>query len=119
MKEEKLSSMTRGWFVGNFEPSVYHTNDCEVAVKSYHKGDYEQAHYHKIATEITLVTKGRIRMFGKEYNIGDIVVVEPGEITDFVALEDTENVIVKIPGANNDKYLVREGCAFQLESVNI
>jgi hypothetical protein len=32
--------------------------------------------------------------------------MEPNEVTDFESLEDnTQNVVIKIPGANNDKYL--------------
>ena len=46
-------------------------------------------------------------MNGVEYIEGDIVVMEPGEATDFECLENgTKNVVVKIPGANNDKYIV-------------
>lgn len=105
MKISKLGDMEKGWFIGNFEPSLFKTNDCEVAVKSYHKGDYEEKHYHKIATEFTVVVKGRVRMFDKEFGEGDIVVVEPGDATDFTALTDAMNVVIKIPGANNDKYL--------------
>ena len=45
-------------------------------------------------------------MNGVEYGAGDIVVMEPNDITDFTALEDnTVNVVVKIPGVNNDKYI--------------
>ena len=45
-------------------------------------------------------------MNGIEYREGDIIVIEPNDSTDFEALEDnTVNVVVKIPGANNDKYL--------------
>ena len=108
MEVRKLSEMTKGWFIGNFEPSLIKTNDVEVAVKEYKKGDKEAAHYHKIATEVTVITKGRVRMFDKEWQEGDIIVVEPGDVTDFEALEDSQNVVVKIPGANNDKYLVEE-----------
>jgi quercetin dioxygenase-like cupin family protein len=79
-----------------------------VAVKSYKKGDKEGKHYHKIATEITVVIKGKVRMFDDVYSEGDIVVVEPGDATSFEALEDAVNVVVKIPGANNDKYEVEE-----------
>lgn len=104
MKIAKLSDMTKGWFVGNFEPTLYRTNDVEVAVKSYAAGAYEKKHYHKIATEITVVVKGTIRMNGKEYTTGDIIVMEPNEATDFYALTDAENVVVKLPGASNDKY---------------
>ena len=98
--------MTKGWFVGNFEPSLCKTNEVEVAVKSYKRGDKENAHYHKIATEITVVVSGKVRMFGKEWGAGDIIVVVPGDVTDFEALTDAVNTVVKIPGANNDKYEV-------------
>jgi quercetin dioxygenase-like cupin family protein len=104
MRVEHLDDMTKGWFVGNFEPSLYKTNDCEVAVKSYKKGDREEKHYHKIATEITVIVKGKVKMFDTIYSEGDIIVVEPGDATAFEALEDAMNVVVKLPGANNDKY---------------
>ena len=108
MKTARLENMVKGWFVGNFEPSLYRTNDVEVAVKKYRAGDYEAAHFHKIATEITVVTLGKVKMNGMEYHEGDIIMMEPGETTDFEALTDAENVVVKIPGANNDKYLLED-----------
>ena len=104
MKVEHLDSMVKGWFVGNFDPSLYKTNDCEVGIKRYKKGDHENKHYHKIATEFTVIVEGRVRMFQREFSEGDIIVVEPGEATSFEALEDSINVVVKLPGANNDKY---------------
>lgn len=109
MKIDNLQNMVKGWFIGNFEPSLLKTNDCEVAVKEYKKGDYEGKHFHKIATEFTVIISGKVRMNGVEYKAGDIIVMEPNEITDFECLEDgTKNVVVKIPGANNDKYIVNE-----------
>ena len=106
MEVHKLSDMVKGWFVGSFEPSVIKTGDVEVAVKSYKKGDKEDSHYHKVATEVTVVVSGRVIMFGQEYVAGDIIVVHPGDVTAFEALEDTVNCVVKLPGASNDKYLV-------------
>lgn len=108
MKIARIDEMTKGWFIGNFEPILLKTNAVEVALKKYKKGDYEKAHYHKIATEFTVIVSGRVRMNGKEYIEGDIIVIEPNDSTDFEALEDnTVNVVVKIPGANNDKYLTK------------
>lgn len=106
MKVEKLNNMTKGWFIGNFDPSLYKTNDVEVAVKSYKAGDYEDKHYHKIATEYTVIIDGEVEMNGVRYKKNDIIVMEPGDATDFKAITDSINVVVKIPGANNDKYLV-------------
>lgn len=108
MKCYKLDEMTKGWFIGNFEPSLYKTNDCEIGVKRYKKGDCEQKHYHRIAKEYTVIVKGRVKMFDKEFTEGDIVLAEPGDITGFEALEDSVNVVVKIPGANDDKYVVED-----------
>lgn len=102
---DNLSNMTKGWFIGNFEPSLLKTNDVEVAVKSYKAGDHEDKHYHKIATEYTVIIDGEVEMNGVRYKAGDIIVMEPGESTDFTAVTDSTNVVVKIPGANNDKYL--------------
>lgn len=105
MKRAQLSDMVKGWFVGNFEPTLYRTNDVEVAVKSYCAGEAEGAHYHKIATELTVVISGSVRMNNVVYSQGDIIVMEPSDVTDFEALTDAVNVVVKVPGANNDKYL--------------
>jgi hypothetical protein len=44
-------------------------------------------------------------MLGRELGPGDIVVVEPGEVVDFVAITDAVNVVVKVPGALGDKYI--------------
>ena len=108
MKSAKLKDMTGGWFIGNFEPSLKKTVDVEVAVKEYRAGDKEQAHYHKVATEYTAVINGTVKMFGREWHTGDIIIVEPGDVTSFEAITDAVNVVVKIPGANDDKYLYEE-----------
>lgn len=104
MKLQKLEEMIKGWFVGDFEPTVLKTGEVEVAVKEYRKGDREGRHFHKLATEITVISCGRVRMNSAEYIKGDIIVIEPFESTDFEALEDTITTVVKYPGANNDKY---------------
>lgn len=106
MRHAELKDMVKGWFVGGFTPTAFSTTACEVAVKHYKAGESEAAHYHKVATEITLILSGRVRMAGKEWGPGDIVVLEPGDVTDFEALTDAMNVVVKAPGALDDKFLV-------------
>ena len=105
MKHAKLDEMFKGWFVGEFTPTAHKTDACEVAVKYYKAGDKEESHFHRIATEITLVLSGSIRMAGQEWGTGDIVVLAPGEITDFKALTDCATVVVKTPGALDDKFI--------------
>jgi len=105
MKKFELQKMIKGWFIGNIQPSVFVTEDVEVAVKRYTKGDYEDKHYHKIATEITVIVEGEVRMGGIDYKEGDIILVEPGESVDFFCYTDCVTTVVKIPGALNDKYI--------------
>ena len=100
--------MIRGWFVGNFEPSCLKTLECEVAVKKYIKGDHEEWHFHKIATEITVILGGEAQVNGVVFSDGDIIRLEPGEGADFKAITDLTTVVVKIPGAPNDKYKLGE-----------
>ena len=104
MQTAKLSEMVKGWFVGAFTPTAYLTDACEVGVKSYRAGQMEASHKHLMATEITLVLYGRLSMVNKEWSEGDIVILAPGEITSFEAITDCATVVVKIPGALNDKY---------------
>ena len=106
MKLSKLNEMFKGWVVGNFEPSLYKTDDFEVAVKRYKAGDKDEKHYHKIATEITVIVSGHVLMNGLMYSSGDIITIEPGEATDFEALSDSVTTVIKVPCIKDDKFLV-------------
>lgn len=109
MRSYKIENMTKGWFIGNFSPTLAPSDDVEVAIKTYQKGDKEPRHVHKIATEYTAIVTGKVRMNGIDYEAGSIIVIEPNESTDFECLMDnTINVVVKLPSAKNDKYLVEE-----------
>jgi len=103
---KKLSEMIKGWFIGDFVPSVHSAKEFEVAVKRYLKGDEELAHFHKIATEITVIISGSAKFNDKVVQQDQIIVVNPGEIIRFSALEDCSTVVVKIPSVVNDKYIV-------------
>lgn len=106
MKVSKLSEFTKGWIVGNFEPTLFQTGDFEVAVKHYECGDYEPKHYHKVATEITIIADGMVMMNGEVYERGDVITIEPGEATDFKVLHDTITTVIKFPCVKDDKYII-------------
>lgn len=109
MRHSRLGDMTKGWFVGDFKPAVAFCDACEVAIKHYVKGSHEAAHYHRVATEITAIVSGQARMFGQDWSAGDIITIEPGEITDFTAISDVVTVVVKMPSAPDDKFVVGSG----------
>ena len=104
MKFDHLDRMKGGWFIGAFSPAVIQTRDFEVAVKHYRAGDAENMHEHRVATEVTLVVEGEVRMAGRTLRAGEIVVLEPGEASAFVALADSTTVCVKFPSVPGDKY---------------
>ena len=106
MLHRRLDDMTRGWFIGAFEPTILKTSACEVAIRHYQAGDREAAHYHRIAHEVTAVVSGRIRMFGAGWSAGDIIAIEPNETTAFEALTEAITVVVKTPSAPDDKYFL-------------
>lgn len=108
MQLAKLENMKLGWFIGNFSPSLLRTAEFEVAIKEYAAGDSEEWHFHKVATEYTVIVSGSVMMNGKRFEKGDIIVMEPGEGTDFCALESTVTAVVKTPCAPNDKFVKGE-----------
>lgn len=111
MISSSLDEMVRGWFVGDFEPTVYASSEVEVAIKHYAAGDTEARHVHKVATELTAVVSGTVRMDGRELGAGEILRLEPGEPSDFEAVTDAVVVAVKLPAVAGDKYLVEEESA--------
>jgi quercetin dioxygenase-like cupin family protein len=108
VEKHRLDQMTRGWFIGNFNPSVYMTNDFEVAVQTYAMGSIEAKHVHKVATEVTVIVSGRASINGIIYNDGDIIVMLPGEESEFSAITDVTTVVVKYPSCIGDKYVITD-----------
>ena len=106
-----LDEMVGGWIVGNFEPTCLKTTAFEVACKHYEAGASETAHVHRVATELTLIAAGRVSMNGRIFSAGDIILLEPGEATDFHALENATTLVVKMPSVVGDKYPVAAGAA--------
>ena len=100
MKKGSLKDMFKGWFIGDFEPTLFNTNQFEVAIKRYNEGDYESNHVHKIATEFTVIVEGEVEMNGVKYIKDDII----NEYTDFRCLTDVVTTVVKVPCVKDDKY---------------
>jgi len=104
MKIYNLKDYTKGWFIGDFEPSVLKTKNFEVGFLSHHKGEKWPVHYHKLATEINYLISGRMVIQGKELIAGTVFMIEPNEIADPQFLEDCKVICIKIPSIPGDKY---------------
>lgn len=105
MFKSNLSEYKNGWLLGNFSPAVIQTSDFEVCVKTFNVGHRETSHYQVIATEITVVLLGKVRMGEILLAEDEILVIEPGEIADFEALTDCKVLGIKFPSLPEDKVL--------------
>lgn len=105
MREFKLADFIRGWLIGDFEPAVLKTKDFEFAVKFYKKGDKEEKHTHKVASELTVIVSGEFRMNDKIYQLGEVIWLEPNYMADFECLKAGATAVVKIPSIKGDKYI--------------
>jgi hypothetical protein len=101
VKVLKLKDMKSGWFVGNFEPTAYKTEDFEVNYRVHKAGEEWDYHYHTTVTEINLLIKGKMTIQNTTLVSGDIFIIEPFEVTDPEFLEDCAVVCVKTPSAND------------------
>ena len=97
MKYSRLQEYTRGWIVGDFLPSILRTKEIEVGIKSFKKGEKE---------EQTVVISGIIKMYNKILSKNEIILLEPGDLSEFECIEDASLVIVKYPSNPNDKIII-------------
>jgi quercetin dioxygenase-like cupin family protein len=106
MKKYKLSEFYRGWFIGNFNPSIFKTEHFEVGILEHKKGEVWPAHYHKIGTEYNVLIVGHMSVAGNDIRSGDIFVFDPGDVADPIFHEDCQILCVKVPSIPGDKYAV-------------
>lgn len=107
MKRFKQSeSGERGWFVGAFDRAVYKTNLFEVAHGFNTAGEVSPTHYHRLATEINLITSGCVEVNGELFRTGEGFIMEPGDTCECKYIEDTYTLCIKTPSILGDKYYI-------------
>lgn len=106
MDIKRIEEMVGGWFVGNFEPSAFRTEQFEAGYKLHPKGEIWDAHYHKNITEVNFLLRGRMFIQGRELTSGDIFVIYPNEVANPVFIEDCEVFVIKTPSIVGDKHIV-------------
>lgn len=104
MITDHLNNYTRGWFIGNFKPSILPTEQFEVALLTHQKNEYHAPHYHAIATEYNLVIEGIIQVNGKVFQQNDIFIFLPKETAHVEFLTDCKILCIKTPSIPTDKY---------------
>ena len=101
-----INDFKGGWFIGDFEPSLYKNKDFEVSIKIHPKGEIWEKHYHKVATEYNYVISGAVEINGVVYKEKDLFVIYPDFVVDPNFIEDCTIVCIKTPSTIGDKYVV-------------
>jgi len=96
----------RGWFVGQWEKAVFRTDLFEVANGFNVAGEHSPKHYHQKATEINLITSGKVKVNGEIFTAGEGFIMEPGDTCECYYIEDTYTLVVKTPSVPSDKYYI-------------
>ena len=106
MRKFNIKEMHRGWFIGDFLPSVLRTNLFEVGILKHHKGEEWPKHYHAEATEYNVLINGSMTVNNNLIKEGEIFVLEKNEICNPIFHKDCTVLCVKVPSIPGDKYEV-------------
>ena len=106
MKIDRVVDFTRGWIIGDFEPSIFQTKDFEVGIHYHLKGLNPAPHIHREVTEYNVLLEGKLICNGEEMYEGEIFTIEKGEVADIDFLTNCKIVCIKVPSIPNDKELI-------------
>ncbi len=100
-----VKNYKNGWFVGDFDPAVFKTKNCEVGIHEYKKGFIGKDHFHLLSKEYNFIISGKLIVNGTELNKGDIFIFSESEISSTEFLEDALLLIVRDSSNKKDKYI--------------
>ena len=106
VKMYKLEDMFRGWFVGDFEPSVMKNTGFEVGYLLHKKGEKWQTHYHNNLIEVNLLVEGKMILNDLEINKNEIFVIDKKVLACPIFLEDCYIICIKVPHMVGDKVII-------------
>ena len=111
MRKARIEDFHRGWFIGDFEPSILRTKDFEVGLLTHSKGEYWEPHFHKEAIEYNVLISGEMTIVHEDDSFthlkpGDVFAFEKGEVSAPHFHEDCKILVVKVPSVKGDKYVV-------------
>ncbi len=102
------ADMKKGWFVGNFTPSVFRTNLFEVGILEHKAGEFWAPHFHKESDEINYLLEGEMILNDISLVAPVIFVIYKNEIARPTFITDCKIVVIKTPSVPGDKYIVEK-----------
>jgi len=106
IKIYKLEDMFRGWFIGNFEPSIFKYSGVEIGYLHHKKNEKWQTHFHNNLIEVNLLVQGKMILNDIEINKNEIFVIDKKILACPIFLEDCYIMCIKIPSMVGDKIII-------------
>ena len=98
-----VDSFVRGWFIGDFEPSILRTKTWEMALLKHSKNEKWDFHYHSQADEVNVLLSGRMMLNGREIRARNMFTIPKKQIACPLFLEDCMILCIKTPSVIGDK----------------
>ena len=101
-----VDSFVRGWFIGDFEPSILRTKTWEMALLKHSKNEKWDFHYHAQADEVNVLLSGRMMLNGREIRSRNVFTIPKKQIACPLFLEDCMILCIKTPSVIGDKFCI-------------
>jgi hypothetical protein len=103
MKLFDIDQYIGGWFVGDFEPSIWRTTAYEVGYKYHEAGEPWPTHYHEHMDELTFLLEGTVIIQGQTLTGPVIFELNRHEIADPTFVTACKMFVIKSPSVPGDK----------------
>lgn len=101
---DNLNNYKYGFVTGELFGDSLISGNASVALQHFKKNQIIAFWYRKEDTEYYIVSDGKLLCDGKYYVKGDIIGFEPSEVRKILFVEDTDLMVVRTPGTQNDYY---------------
>jgi hypothetical protein len=102
---ESPINYTRGWMIGDFEPSFLRRKTYEVGYGTHSNDQQNFFHVHEYITEVNLLLEGELNINGHDIKPGSVFIIPPGYICCPLFTKDCKIICVKTPSIPSDKVL--------------
>jgi hypothetical protein len=104
MNVSNINDYVKGWFVGDFNPSLFKNPFFEIGHHKHKRGEETFPHFHKVTTELNYIVRGELIASGKHLKEGDMWTYEKNEVSAVEFLTDVELIVIRWPSIPSDKY---------------
>jgi dTDP-glucose pyrophosphorylase len=99
-----IHDFTRGWFIGDFLPSIIKTKNYEIALLTHLKDEQWDYHYHEKSDEINFLINGKMRINDRIITERQVFYIPKKQIACPQFLENCKILCIKFPSVIGDKY---------------